>query len=97
MSNPTDKDELREKLYEYNYPNTTQSIRLTDAHVEHILRLFDHYADQRVRESQEALFQKMIPDEGVDESTKGTFADGYTTAVEDICNNYYSVTLKESK
>lgn len=45
-------------------------------------------------EERDKHFQEIIPDEGVDETTKGTFADGYTKAVEDICNRHYALSNK---
>lgn len=38
-------DELREKLYTYNFPGTSQSIRLTDGHVDCIIELVEAYAN----------------------------------------------------
>lgn len=51
---------------------------------------------EQVRLGREAHFQAIVPDEGVDEDTKGTFADGYSKAIEDVCDNHYAQ-LKSTK
>jgi len=35
-------------------------------------------------------FEEIVPDEGVDEDSKGSFADGYSKAVEDICDAHFA-------
>lgn len=46
------------------------------------------WRDRAVAEAKEQHFQAIVPDEGPLEGTKGTFADGYSKAVEDICTEH---------
>lgn len=49
------------------------------------------YIKSKVVVARERHFQAIIPDEGPDESTKGTFADGYAQAIKDVCDAHYNV------
>jgi hypothetical protein len=77
-----------------------------NSEVESILLEFADYAEFRqngydLEEATKALntlllkereshFQAIVPDEGPDMETKGTFDEGYTQAIKDVCDNHYA-------
>jgi len=54
----------------------------------------DQYFTNKIKEAElrgrKEHFEEIVPDEGVDEDSKGSFADGYSKAVEDICDTHFA-------
>ena len=54
----------------------------------------DQYFTNKIKEAElrgrKEHFEEIVPDEGVDEDSKGSFADGYSKAVEDICDAHFA-------